>query len=86
MTGVGRTDGATSTRHCPYCDLAFPTAEIRTLHLGRSHPDRLTDAETTRFERALDRESRRLWLLQLRALLGLVVLYFGLLFAYAVFA
>lgn len=69
---------------CPYCDLTFPTAEIRTLHVGRTHPDRLTATEAARFERALERESRRLRLLRLAAVLAVVLLYFALLFTYAI--
>lgn len=71
---------------CQYCDRRFPTAEILSLHLGRRHESRLTERERARFEDAKAAEADQLRLLQLQALAGLVLLYFGLLFAYAIFA
>lgn len=77
------TDGAPL---CPYCGRPFPTPRIRALHLGRTHPTRLTGAEHERFEAASAAEAAELRRLRLWAIAALVVLYFGLLFAYSAFA
>lgn len=54
--------------------------------MGEAHPDRCTDAEREAYREAYDRESRDLLAYRITALGALVVLYFGLLFAYAIFA
>lgn len=68
---------------CPYCDRPFPSAELLALHAGRAHRARLSDAERERVRAAEASEAEPLRKLQLRGIIWLVVLYFGLLFAYA---
>lgn len=71
---------------CPYCDRRLTSGHLRSLHVGEAHPDRCTDAEREAYREAYDRESRDLLAYRITALGALVVLYFGLLFAYAIFA
>lgn len=71
---------------CPYCDRPLPSIEILALHVGRTHGSRLTESEQDRFDAAKTAEADELRRLQLKAVAGLVVLYFGLLFAYSIFA
>lgn len=71
---------------CGYCGRPFAREEWLALHRGLDHPDRLTAAERDAFEAAFAAEEEALRVFRLKALAALVVLYFGALMAYAVFA
>ena len=71
---------------CEYCEHPFPTNERLVLHKGLEHHSRLDDSEQEAFESALTAEEDGLRTLRLKALAVLVLLYFGLLFLYAIFA
>jgi len=101
VTGDGRSDASErydpgdaavrvppdATAHeCPYCGRPFPRERARTLHVGLDHPDRADDDEIEAFRAAYRDERDGLRRFQLLALAVLVALYFGFLFAYAVFA
>lgn len=75
-----------SPRICPYCEQPFPTEQIRCLHKERKHSSELSEEERLAARDAYDEETTKLRGFQLRALLGVVFLYFGFLFAYAIFA
>ncbi|WP_439025893.1 DUF7410 domain-containing protein [Haloarchaeobius sp. DT45] len=69
---------------CPYCDRPFRKAEYRTLHVGLTHYDVMTDTERERFQDAYREESDELGLFRLRTFAVLVLLYFGMLMLYSV--
>ncbi|WP_135820029.1 DUF7410 domain-containing protein [Halostella litorea] len=71
------------THDCPYCGRPFAREEYRTLHVGLDHPDACTDAEVAAFREAYREESEDLRLFRLKAVGGLVLLYFGFLFTYS---
>lgn len=71
---------------CQYCGAPFATEEYLTLHRGLDHYGALDEAEREAFERAYDDEQAAIGRFRIVALGALVLLYFGLLFAYAVFA
>ena len=71
---------------CEYCGAPFADARFRALHWGLEHDERLTDDQQARFEEAVADETDDLRLFRLKALGLLVLVYFGLMMAYAVFA
>lgn len=71
---------------CPHCGEPFPDETILTLHEGLAHYDALSPDRQRAFAEAYERETDDLRSFQLRALAGLTLLYFGFLFAYALFA
>ena len=71
---------------CTYCGQPFPTTDRLALHKGLEHPQRLDDDEQDRFTSARSDEEDELRTLRLKALGALVLLYFGLLMLYAIFA
>ena len=71
---------------CEYCGQPFPTSERLVLHKGVEHYQQLDDSEREAFEAAYTSEEDDLRALRLRALGVLVLLYFGFLFLYAIFA
>lgn len=71
---------------CPHCGAPFTEADLLALHLGIAHDGDLTDDERARFEDAHDTETEEIRLFRLKALGLLVLLYFGLLIAFSVFA
>lgn len=71
---------------CPHCERTLVDQRTLDLHRGFDHPEALTDAEREAFERAYEAESEELRRFQLLSLGLLVLLYFGFLFLYAVFA
>lgn len=71
---------------CPYCGTPFPRERAHTLHVGLEHGERATEDEVEAFQAAYRDERPGLRRFQLLALAVLVVLYFGFLFAFAVFA
>jgi len=68
---------------CADCGRPFPDPDLLALHRGLEHGGDLAAAERERVESARESEDRRLGLFRLRALVVLVVLYFGLLMVYA---
>jgi hypothetical protein len=71
---------------CSYCGSRFPTERLRDLHRGLEHWPDLDDDEQAAYESAYESEGEDIRSFRLRALAALVVLYFGFLMAYAVFA
>jgi hypothetical protein len=71
---------------CDRCGQPFAAESRLALHRGLAHPDDLTAAEREAFRAARDEEVADLRRFRLLALAALVALYFGFLFAYAVFA
>ncbi|MDS0296624.1 hypothetical protein [Halogeometricum luteum] len=79
-------EGETPAGTCEYCGHPFPTTDRLVLHRGREHSQRLDDIDKEKFKSAFTEEEDALRSLRLRALAILVILYFGLLNVYAVFA
>jgi len=71
---------------CERCGRPFAAAPALALHRGLAHGDDLDPAEREAYAAALDDERADLRRFRIVALGALVLLYFGLLFAYAVFA
>jgi hypothetical protein len=71
---------------CEHCGEPFPSERLRDLHRGLEHWPELDDDEQAAYETAYEAEDEALRSFRLRALAALVVLYFGFLMAYAVFA
>jgi hypothetical protein len=71
---------------CPHCGRLFPRERYRDLHRGQAHPAALSEAEVDAYRAATDDEWDDLRRFRIVALGALVVLYFGFLLAFAVFA
>jgi len=71
---------------CQYCETPFAAEQYLALHWGQTHSDALTDEERTAYEDAAEDEREAIRLFRIKAIGLLVLLYFGLLMAYAVFA
>ena len=71
---------------CSDCGRAFHTADLRVLHRGVRHPNALDAAEQEAYREVYREEERAIRSFRIRALGVLVVLYFGLLFLYVVYA
>ena len=84
--GVRVPDDDAQEHLCRYCNHPFPTDEQVTLHKGLEHPERLDDAEETAFRAAYQDEREELQRFKIIALGVLVLLYFGLMIAYALIA
>jgi len=69
---------------CPHCGRPFVRERQRDLHVGLQHDRVATDEERTAIGRAADAERDELRRFRLKALIVLVVLYFGLLFTYSI--
>lgn len=68
---------------CGYCGRPFVRETQLSLHRGLDHPDALTDDERAAFEAAHAAESEAIRLFRLKAILALVVVYFGFLIVFA---
>jgi hypothetical protein len=68
---------------CPYCDAVFARERYRDLHRGQTHYDVLSANEVAAHNAALEKEQKALRLFRLKALAGLVAIYFGFLLIYA---
>ena len=71
---------------CGYCDAPFADADLLALHRGIEHADGLSADERESFEAVYADEQEEIRLFRLKALGLLVLLYFGLLIAYSLFA
>jgi hypothetical protein len=71
---------------CSHCGRPFATEQLLALHRGLAHGGALTPDERAAYESALEAEAADIRRFRILALGALVVLYFGLLFAYAAFA
>ncbi|MFC6988269.1 C2H2-type zinc finger protein [Haloplanus sp. GCM10025708] len=71
---------------CSYCGRPFAREKYLVLHRGLAHPDDVSDGERDAYERAYAEEQADIDRFRIVALGVLVVIYFGFLFAYAVFA
>ncbi|MGM0590763.1 MAG: DUF7410 domain-containing protein [Halobacteriota archaeon] len=71
---------------CEYCGRPFTREDYCALHRGLAHPDRLSADQRVAFDDVFEGESADLRRFRLVSLGALVLLYFGFLFAYAVFA
>lgn len=78
--------GESPAGRCEYCGHPFPTTDRLVLHKGVEHPRELDDDEEEAFRVARSDEADELRMLQLKALLALVLLYFGFLILYALVA
>jgi hypothetical protein len=87
---LGTDDGAAGAAGAEYacgdCGRAFHTEDLRILHRGVRHPDVIDAAEQEAYREAYLDEERAIRSFRIRALGVLVVLYFGLLFLYVVYA
>jgi hypothetical protein len=68
---------------CHYCDAVFTRERYRDLHCGQTHHDLLSADEIEAHTAALEKERKALRLFRLKALAGLVAIYFGFLLIYA---
>ncbi|QSG05365.1 C2H2-type zinc finger protein [Halapricum desulfuricans] len=68
---------------CPDCGRPFSERRLLALHRGLDHPDRLDEAQREAFESAYEAEAEPLRRYRIAAVGVLVVLYFGLLMAFA---
>lgn len=68
---------------CRFCGRRFTTARTHALHLGEAHADELSDADWEAVTNARAAEAADLRRYRLKALIALVVLYFGFLLLYA---
>lgn len=74
------------THPCPYCSDQFVAEDHLDLHRGIEHPNQLSPAEQEAFKSAYEAEQRALRVFRLKALLTLLILYFGLLMMFSIFA
>ena len=68
---------------CAYCDRPVESDALLALHRGQRHADVITDEEQAAYESAYEAESGQLRRFRLKALVVLVVIYFGFLMVYA---
>ncbi|MFQ3320204.1 MAG: hypothetical protein ACI8UR_001373 [Natronomonas sp.] len=68
---------------CDHCGAQFVDEELLALHRGQEHGDALSEAETAAYREALAAERDDIRLFRLKALAGLLVLYFGFIYVYA---
>jgi hypothetical protein len=71
---------------CDDCGRAFHSEDLRVLHRGVRHPETLDAAEQDAYREVYREEERAIRSFRIRALGVLVVLYFGLLFLYVIYA
>lgn len=71
---------------CDYCGRPFAAQDRLTLHKGLAHYGVISASEKESFKSELADEADELRTFRLKALGMLVILYFGLLLMYAIFA
>lgn len=69
---------------CEYCGHPFPSQDRLVLHKGVEHSARIDDEETEAFLAARSAEDDELRMLLLKASGAIILLYFSLLFMYAI--
>lgn len=82
--GISVPDDATPAGRCRYCDRPFPTTDRLALHKGLAHADRLSGEEESAVAEARAAEETAVKELRLKAVMTLILVYFGLLFLYAI--
>lgn len=75
---------AASPVHCPYCGAPFADTDLRALHWGLEHRERLSAGQRTAVERAQKRERAAARRFRLVTVGLLALLYFALMMTYAV--
>ena len=68
---------------CSYCGARFAADDLLALHRGLEHEPELTDEEREAYVGAVASEREDVRLFRLKALVALLVLYFGFIFVYA---
>jgi hypothetical protein len=68
---------------CEYCGERFVDETLLALHRGLEHEGELSDAEAEAYRQARADERDDMRLFRLKALAGLVAIYFGFIFVYA---
>ncbi|GAB7092857.1 hypothetical protein JCM30237_00090 [Halolamina litorea] len=68
---------------CPYCGRPFPSDHLRTLHVGETHGDTMTDAEAEAYAEADDQESDDLFVFHLKVLGALSFIMFLFVYSYS---
>ena len=76
----------TPTEVCEYCERPFATTDRLVLHKGLEHVRILTEPEKEAFRATRADEEDDLRMLRLKALGMLIILYFGFIVLYAIFA
>jgi len=71
---------------CEDCGRSFYTEDLLVLHRGVRHPDALDASGREAYREVYAAEEREIRSFRLRALAVLVVLYFGFLFLYVIYA
>jgi hypothetical protein len=71
---------------CSRCARPFAHEEWLDLHRGVIHEDNLTTEEREAFTDAYETEDDELRLFRLKALIALIVIYFGFIMTYSIFA
>jgi hypothetical protein len=71
---------------CSRCARPFVHEEWLELHRGVIHEDDLTTEEREAFTDAYETEEHELRLFRLKALIALIVIYFGFIMSYSIFA
>ncbi|SEO97842.1 hypothetical protein SAMN04487948_109118 [Halogranum amylolyticum] len=79
-------DAADAPYRCDICGGAYPTETLLIHHRGVRHPDELSETELDQYRDAYEEEESQLRRFRIVALGGIVLLYFGFLFMYAIFA
>ncbi|MFC5970315.1 C2H2-type zinc finger protein [Halomarina salina] len=74
----------TETFDCEYCGRPFAREQFLALHYGVDHPESIDDEQRAAYAAALEEEDAELRKFRLKALLALVVVYFGFLLLWAV--
>ncbi|WP_440765704.1 DUF7410 domain-containing protein [Natronorubrum sp. DTA7] len=76
--------GGEPAARCPYCRQPFHDERFETLHRGLEHPSTLSTRERAAFERAYADEGADIRRFRLQALGTLLLVYFCMLFLYAI--
>ncbi len=77
-------DDGSDTAVCEYCGRPFPDDDLLALHRGTRHFEQLPDDQQAAYEAAYADEQESVRLFRLKALGGLILVYFGFLMVYAV--
>ncbi|MFB6268018.1 MAG: hypothetical protein ABEI31_10190 [Halodesulfurarchaeum sp.] len=67
---------------CPYCERPFASQRLATLHLGEAHDDVLSEEEQAAVRQARDDEADELFVLHLKVIAALVVVFFAIAYLY----